>query len=199
MWLQLAVDADAGDGGTPLWLGVLTLVLSAAALLVSLWQARESIAEMRRARPKVTVTGVYASNLASDGRTGPGFLIELQNLGREPTQVKSLWLASEDPGKDAPQMAINAGNARTEGPSIPFALDGHSSQVWVVHMDELSDRLKAFRATATFGHGARVSCVLGRDDMSPSADPPDGLKARLGNLLRTAARREPRAKRNLPF
>lgn len=152
--------ADEAGTGTPLWLGVVTLVIAVLALAVAYWQASSSIEEARRARPRVRLDATFGTNMHSSSGTGVGFFVHLANRGREATHVESIFLARAD---DGPGFWLNGMNSIVEGQPIPCLLEGHSSQSWVIRSDSLPEDASSFDITVHLGHGEAISERLEKD------------------------------------
>lgn len=155
--------ADEAGSGTPLWLGVVTLIIAALALVVAYWQASSSIDEARRARPRISLVASFGTNMHSSSGSGAGFFIHLANRGRESTQVEGIYLARADGG---PGFSLNGMHAIVEGKSLPCLLDGHSSQSWVIRSNDLPEDASCFNVTVHLGHSEALTAHMEKDRSS---------------------------------
>jgi uncharacterized protein YneF (UPF0154 family) len=118
--------ADASSSSTPLWLGILTLVISFMAVLVSVWIGRAQIGEQLRMRPHVSMSCTYCTHVYSAAGDHKSIMVDVSNAGGQATDVGSIIVT-------APQMTLNGGNLLLDGPGpIPYRLDAHSTASWVV-------------------------------------------------------------------
>lgn len=75
--------------------------------------------------------------------------------------------------------ALNGGNARLDGPELPFTLDGHSSQTWIIDATSAPENADTLIMTVRLGHGQLLTATLVRDERSSANTQASRRRARL--------------------
>ncbi|MGD0321715.1 MAG: hypothetical protein ABSC00_08970 [Acidimicrobiales bacterium] len=144
--VSLATNSAAG---TPLWLGVLTLLIAISAVGVSYWQGRATVREQRRIRPNISISVEFHNNIvgATEGVIR-GFIVSVANTGREDSEVESIIIASARTILNGQNLIVGGGSV------IPYRLQGHSAVSWIIDGRQFPEDEAV--VTVRLGHGEVV-------------------------------------------
>ncbi|MED5802951.1 hypothetical protein VX037_18155 [Gordonia sp. Z-3] len=149
--------------GTPTWITVVTAVIAAAALILSAYQALSKWHDGRRTGPTTRVSAAFTDKLVTSGyRLGNLPLvvsITIENVGREPTRIRSLFVRGEN-------AALNGMSNVLDLPHPPddyWIIEGHSTKNLLVDAQLLTgdDRVEL---VCHLGHGKTYRRVLERNE-----------------------------------
>ena len=144
------IHVTVSTPGTPLWLTFLTLSISIAAVLISLWQTMANNAEQRRALPKVHVGAGYTAHYYDGNhRDARAVMLSAWNRGREATKVNSFII-------DTPNATLNCFTSPNliSGPDLPFKLEPYSRENWAVDAQLIKDHIVDVHVS--LGHGPQI-------------------------------------------
>lgn len=159
---MLATNVKVVVEGAPLWLSVLALALSFGAVAIAFWQGNLAARGQRNQRPNVSGTVGYHLNVVYSGSPGvPAFIVYLNNRGSQSTTVEGVIIGTES-------KVLNGQNSILDGPTIPFRLEGHSSQSWIVDAKLFAPDDEWVQARVSFGHGPSLSATVQRNKGSAS-------------------------------
>jgi hypothetical protein len=161
--LGMAYAANADSGSATTWalaLSISSLAVALASVSISFWQARNNIAEIRRARPNVAGRVFYASNMATGrGDDIRAIMVSLSNTGKEPTTISTI-LVYEKTGKT--MVMINGGNNLLDSPTLPYRLETHAGETFIIKAESLSD--KRALVFISLGHKVNLEAVASLDN-----------------------------------